>query len=145
MYLKCTKLYTGPVLEDQYFHVYANDSLNLGLSSRDWYHGDMTQDEAEEMLTASGNDCFLIRHDQQMLVLSLSHCEKFYHVKIKHSPGGYELENGTAECPFTGLDDLINYYHKNALSSVIDTKLDQICDSIYASVLPMNFGKYTVY
>ena len=134
------------MLEDQYLPIsdcgYTKGSLDPELSSRDWYHGEMTQDEAEEMLTASGNDCFLIRHDQQMLVLSLSHCEEFHHVKIKYGPGGYELENGTAHYSFLGLDDLIDYYRNNPLSKVIGVKLDQACDRIYTSVLPITSGKY---
>ena len=90
----------------------------------------MTQDEAEEKLTASGNDCFLIRHDRQILILSLSHCEEFHHVKINYGPGWYELENGSAEYSFLGLDDLIDYYQNNPLSKLIDVQLDQTCDRI---------------
>ena len=136
---------------DEYLPVtdcgYTKGSLDLGLGSRDWYHGEMTQDEAEEVLTASGSDCFLTRHCQQMLVLSLLHCGEFHHLRIKYGPGGYELENGTAQYSFLGLDDLIEYYRDNPLSKVIGVKLDQTCDRIYTSVLPItssyNIGMYT--
>ena len=48
-------------------------------SSKDWYRGELTREEAEQALKASGCDNFLIRQCQGVLVLSLIHDGEFHH------------------------------------------------------------------
>ena len=58
-------------------------------SDKEWYHGEITRDEAEQALKASGCDCFLIRHCQGVLVLSLIHDGEFHHITVNYGPGWY--------------------------------------------------------
>ena len=85
-------------------------------SDKEWYHGELTRDEAEQALKASGCDCFLIRHCQGVLVLSLIHDGGFHHITVKHGPGWYELEHGSAQYSFTELEDLVTYYRGYPIS-----------------------------
>ena len=79
-------------------------------SDKEWYHGELTRDEAEQALKASSSDRFLIRQCQGVLVLSLIHDGQFHDITVKHGPGWYELEHGSAQYSFTELEDLVTYY-----------------------------------
>ena len=88
----------------------------LVLSDKEWYHGELTRDEAEQALKASGCDCFLVRHCQGVLVLSLIHDGGFHHITINYGPGLYELENGSARYIFTELGELVTHYQSYPIS-----------------------------
>ena len=105
--------------------VYAKGSL-LG-SDQDWYHGQLTRVEAEQALTASGCDCFLIREDGRALVLSLIHHGQVHHVNIKNGPGWYELESGSAQYSFTELDELVSHYSSEPISEQLKLTLGVTC------------------
>ena len=105
--------------------VYDRGSL-LG-SDKDWYHGQLTRVEAEQALTASGCDCFLIREDGRALVLSLIHHGQVHHVNIKYGPGWYELESGSAQYSFTELDELVSHYSSEPISEHLKLTLGVAC------------------
>ena len=100
--------------------VYDKGSL-LG-SDKDWYHGQLTRVEAEQALTASGCDCFLIREDGRALVLSLIHHGQVHHVNIKYGPGWYGLGNQSwlafSRCRFTDLDKLVSHYQEHVIQKL---------------------------
>ena len=81
-------------------------------SDKDWYHGELTRDQAEEALRASGSNCFLIRESKGNLVLSLIHHGDIYHMVIKHGPGGYNLSSVKS---FSDLNKLVSYHHNNSI------------------------------
>ena len=85
---------------------------------KDWYHGELGRVEAEQALTASGCDCFLVRVSEGALVLSLIHHGQLHHINIKYSPGCYELKSGSEEYNFTGLKALVSHYRINAIGGI---------------------------
>ena len=102
--------------------VYAKGSLLD--SDKDWYHGQLTRVEAEQALTASGCECFLIREDGRALVLSLIHHRQVHHVNIRNGPGWYELESGSAQYSFTELDELVSHYSKQPINDHLKVTLE---------------------
>ena len=76
-------------------------------SDKDWYHGELTRDQAEETLRASGADCFLIRKSKGRLILSLIHHGEIYHAVIEHGPGWYSLSSKKS---FSDLNELVSYH-----------------------------------
>ena len=97
-------------------------------SDKEWYHGELTRDQAEQALQTSGCDCFLIRHCQGVLVLSLIHDGGFHHITIVYGPGWYELENGSAQYSFTELEDLVTYYWGYHISPDLAFTLGCACE-----------------
>ena len=114
--------HTHPFMAVASSSVYAKGSL-LG-SDKDWYHGQLTRVEAEQALTASGCDCFLIREDGRALVLSLIHQGQVHHVNIRNGPGWYELESGSAQYSFTELDELVSHYSKQPINDHLKVTLE---------------------
>ena len=114
-----------PIMAVASSSIYAKGSL-LG-SDKDWYHGQLTRVEAEQALTASGCDCFLIREDGRALVLSLIHHGQVHHVNIKYGPGWYELESGSAQYSFTELDELVSHYSSEPISEHLKLTLGVAC------------------
>ena len=120
-------------------HTYARGFL-VG-SDEGWYHGELTRDEAEQALKVSGCDCFLIRHDQEILVLSLIHDGEFHHITISYGPGWYELENGSARYSFTELEDLVAHYlHSPELAM----RLGEVCVRVQGGGKPYNIVTTTM-
>ena len=99
-------------------------------SDKEWYHGELTRDDAEQALKASGSDCFLIRHCQEVLVLSIVHNGEFHHITVKYGPRWYELENGSAQYSFTELEDLVTYYWSYPISPNLAFTLGEACEKI---------------
>ena len=97
-------------------------------SSKEWFHGELPQAEAERALMTSECNCFLIRQENKSLILSLRHQNSVHHVNIQYGPGWYKLENGSAQDNFAELDHLLAYYRENALSKTLDTKLGAMCE-----------------
>jgi len=94
-----------------------SEGVLLG-SDKDWYHGKLTGNAAEQLLVDSGQDCFLVRQDGRALTLSLIHEGKVHHMNIKYGPGWYELEGGAAkQYSFIDLDELVSHYQSNVLSA----------------------------
>ena len=96
-------------------HTYTRGSL-VG-SNKEWYHGELTIDEAEQALKASGCDCFLIRHCQGGLILSLINDQKIDHSKIDYGPGWYQLHGEHQK--FSMLQELIDHYCHNPMSDEV--------------------------
>ena len=104
---------------------YARGSLFM---TSDNYHKQLTKLEAEQALTASGCDCFLIREDGRALVLSLIHHGQVHHVNIKYGPGWYELESGSAQYSFTELNELVSHYSSEPISEQLKLTLGVACE-----------------
>ena len=105
------------------------DKGSLLESDQDWYHGPLSRVEAEQALTASGQDCFLIRESQGALVLSLIHHGQVHHVNIKYGPGWYELEGGSAQYSFSELEELVSYYSSEHISVDLALILGKACQN----------------
>ena len=105
---------------------YAKGSLSC--SDKNWFHGELTREKAEQALAASGCDCFLIRQSQGALVLSLIQHGELHHIKIEYRPGGYELEDGSAQCRFLELEDLVSYYSAYAIGRDLNIRLTKACE-----------------
>ena len=103
------------------------DKGSLFCSNQEWFHGELTRVEAEQALSSSNCDCFLIRESEGGLVLSLTHHGKVHHVAIKYGPGWYELEGDSAQRRFTELDDLVLYYHASTISENLQATLGKSC------------------
>lgn len=101
-------------------------------SDKDWYHGELTRDEAEQALTALGYDCFLVRESRGALVLSLVHHVQMCHIIIEYDQSGYRLLGALLE-PFEELQDLITWYRTNPISDDPPIILGLSCMKIYTS------------
>ena len=86
---------------------------------KEWYHGELTRDEAEKALKASGCDCFLIRHCQGVLILSLIDDKIIDHIKIDYGPGWYKLNGGGPHKKFRELPELVSHYSHNPISNEV--------------------------
>jgi hypothetical protein len=94
-----------------------NMSFLVGSDHRDWYHGELTREEAEQALKVSGCDCFLVRQSRGVPVLSfIQGGGSFTHTKIVSGQHGYMLTGSSRA--FSELPELISHYH---------TKLGQVC------------------
>ena len=113
------------------YNIYAKGSLPC--SNQEWYHGKLTRVKAEQALAASDCDCFLIRESEGGLVLSLTHHGQVHHVAVKYGPGWYELEGGSAQHRFAELDDLVSFYHRNAITRNLKITLGLSCPRIKPS------------
>ena len=87
-------------------------------SDKEWYHGELTRDVAEQALKASGCDCFLIRHCQGVLVLSLVQNGNTTHIPIKYGPGWYKLEGSTQT--FSELQELTHHFQNSPINDDLD-------------------------
>lgn len=82
-----------------------------------WYHGVLSQQEAEGRMGEMDMNSFLVREsvqDSANLILSVKNGDKCYHFPIKKSINGkYEIQ-GT-HMPFSSVQELVNYYMQNGL------------------------------
>jgi len=109
-------------------NIYAKGSL-LGVD-KEWYHGQLSEVEAEKVLTTSKCDCFLIREDERALFLSLIHQGQVHHIGIKYGPGWYELDGGsTAQYSFTELAELVAHYQSEVISDTFNMTLGEVCSN----------------
>ncbi len=92
-------------------------------SDKEWYHGELTREQAEMTLRDNGSDCFLIRESKESLVLSLIDLGKCYHIKIEYKPGLYKLSGVSKH--FKELEDLVSYITINQINLGSDA-MDQI-------------------
>ena len=108
-----------------------------------WYHGDVSRVEAEQVLAASGNNCFLIRESGKSLVLSLIHHGQVHHVNIQYGPGWYKLESSSAP-KFIELERLVSYYKASHISDDIKVRLDVACETKGKRILKENECKIKI-
>ena len=99
-------------------------------SDKEWYHGELTTDEAEQALKTSGCDCFLIRHSQGVLILSLVQNGNTTHIPIKYGPGWYKLEGSTQT--FNELQELTHHFQNSPINDDLD-KLGLPCKKMKVS------------
>ena len=99
-------------------------------SDKEWYYGDLTTDGAEHALKASGCDCFLIRHCQGVLILSLVQNGNTAHIPIKYGPGWYRLEGSTQT--FSELQELTRHFQNSPINDDLD-KLGLPCKKMEVS------------
>ncbi len=76
-------------------------------SDKEWYHGELTREQAEMTLRDNGSDCFLIRESKGSLVLSLINHGETHHVKITNQFGWYSIGGWPEE--FKELNELVKY------------------------------------
>ena len=100
-------------------------------SDKDWFHGELTKEEAEEALAQSDGCCFLIRGSKRYLVLSLSQDGETYHFRIEYGPGWYKLKEGKKS--FSDLQELVSYYQGNPI--VGDKTLNVACQKMSHSLV----------
>ena len=104
---------------------------SLCCSDKVWFHGELTRNEAEECLRATGYDCFLVRQSERVLFLSLVHQGQIHHMSIKYGSGWYELENSLLQQRFTEIDDLVRHYSKSIINDDLRTMLGEPCEKIH--------------
>ena len=76
----------------------------------DWYHREMSEDEAEQALKDSNCDCLLIRQSQGVYIFSYIQDGDTHHCEIKSGPGWYKLKGSTHI--FNDLQGLVSHYCK---------------------------------
>ena len=94
----------------------------------DWFHGKLSQEEANKLLTAMGGPCFLVREERRKtgtLVLSVKGERGVNHFPINRGPGWYEV-TGTAH-RFDTVWELVTYYKTNSLSGYSQLTLGSSC------------------
>ena len=93
-----------------------------------WYHGVLSQQEAERRMGEMDMNTFLVREsvqDSGNLILSVKNGDKCYHFPIeKGISGKYEIL-GT-HIPFSSVQELVNYYMQNGLPESSGGKLIQL-------------------
>ena len=94
----------------------------------DWFHGKLTQEEANKLLTALDGPCFLVREETRKagtIVLSVKRERGVNHFPINRGPGWYEVI-GTAH-KFDTVGGLVTYYKTNSLSGYSRLMLGSSC------------------
>ncbi len=74
-------------------------------SDKEWYHGELTREQAEMTLRENGSDCFLVRESKGYLVLSVINHGETRHVRIPHQPGWYSIDGWPKK--FKELNELV--------------------------------------
>ena len=96
----------------------------------DWFHGKLSQEEANKLLTAMGGPCFLVREERRKagtLLLSVKGERGVNHFPINRGPGWYELGvTGTAH-RFDTVWELVSYYKTNSLPGYSQLTLGSPC------------------
>ena len=95
---------------------------DLDYEKEDWYHGELTREEAEQALESCGCDCFLIRESKGTHVLSLctrTQKDNFFHLKIEYGPCWCKLHG--SERAFIEIQELVSYYQQNHDTVVLGT------------------------
>ena len=96
----------------------------------DWYHGRLSQKEANKLLTAMDGPCFLVREKKRRkagtLVLSVKGRRGVHHFPINRGPGWYEV-TVTAHRFDTVWPELVSYYKTNSLPGYSQLTLGSPC------------------
>ena len=84
------------------------------LMKYDWYHGNITREQADLAIRQSGNsNLFLVRNSGHTLILSKQIRGWNSHDTIHHSPEGYHLE-GKQEV-FKSVPEMIAHYQRHPI------------------------------
>ena len=113
-----------PVQDDHPYSV----GCPVHLLQYDWFHGKLSQAEANKLLTAMRGPCFLVREERRKagtLVLSVKRERGVNHFPINRGPGWYEV-TGTAH-RFDTVWELVTYYKTNSLSGYFQLTLGSSC------------------
>ncbi len=108
-------------------------------SDKEWYHGELTREQAEMTLRDNGSDCFLIRESKGYLVLSLINHGETDHAKITNQLGWYSIDSWSKK--FKELNELVEYISThNITPDTISCEifLGEICKKR----MTMNKGQY---
>ncbi len=122
-------------------NLYAKGSPSY--SGQDWYHGELSQVEAERALTASGHgSSFLVRvGSEQDLILSLIHNGRVHHIKIQYTTEGYSL-HGSPKQTFQDLQELIAFYRKQEMRS-LELRLGVACGTPHGDAYTKGLPSYS--
>ena len=82
-----------------------------------WFHGNMTRVEAENLLGKAKRSCFLVRVESDSLFISSKVEKVVWHFTIERPPGSYFVAQSTVKFPTVA--ELIKYYEKNSISDVV--------------------------
>lgn len=91
----------------------------------DWYHGNISKEQAEVILVKGSGNVFLVRKQSSNLVLSKSIRGWISHDLIKRGPEGYHLEGRQA---FRSVSDLVRYYQQRPLNEKDGQVLGEAAD-----------------
>lgn len=107
------------------------------MSSRRWFHMNLSGMDAEALLLSKGEDgSFLVRPSQNVqgdFALSVRRTKDVTHIRIQNSGDYYDLYGGET---FATLSELIQYYTENPgqlkekNGAVIDLRYPFICEEI---------------
>lgn len=114
-------------VENLYKSEYDTGLPHLVFIDKPWYHGVLSQHEAEKRMGKMDMNTFLVRgsvQDKGNLILSVKNGDKCYHFPIDHGIRKYEI-HGT-HTPFSSVQELVNYYMHNGLPESSGGKLIQL-------------------
>ncbi len=97
-------------------------------SDKEWYHGELTREQAEKILRNNGSDCFIIRESKEgSLVLSLVNHGEIQHHKITNPLGWYSIDGWSKK--FKELSELVEYIstHKYIPTTSCEIFVGEIC------------------
>ena len=81
-----------------------------------WYHGVLSQQEAEKRMAEMDMNTFLVREsvqDKGNLILSVKNGDKCYHFPIERGTENYEIQGIHMSIPST--QELVKYYMQKGL------------------------------
>ena len=93
-----------------------------------WYHGAISNEEANQLLTSTEGSCFLVREDGVnvgSLLLSVKNDEHLSHFNINRGSGWYQVD-GTSK-QFDQVSDLVVHYQNNSLTDLSMVLLGSPC------------------
>ena len=85
-----------------------------------WYHGKLSSEEANQLLTSMEGSCFLVREDKDSfgsILLSVKSDEGVSHFIINRGPGWYRVD-GTSK-QFEVVADLLAHYRNYSLTKAV--------------------------
>ncbi len=85
-----------------------------------WYHGNVTKEKAERVMSEGDHNVFLVRHSSHDLFLSSKRGGMIHHHLINYNTEGYHLEE--KEMIFKTLPEMITHY----LFFPVDSDSDQV-------------------
>lgn len=97
------------------------------MKNKSWYHGVLSQQEAEKRMGEMDMNSFLVRKNMQDLgnfILSVKNGDMCYHFPIDDGVGRYEIQ-GT-HLPFPSVHMLVDYYIQNGVREIKSGKLIQL-------------------
>ena len=103
------------------------------LTTRNWFHGSISEEQANTALSTSNHNKFLVRQSNHSLILSNKINGWKSHSIIHHSPEGYRLEG--KERVFKTVPEMIAHYQKFPISNrnlqVLGTPIDKAASGKY--------------